>query len=269
MRPPSLHEVQRLFWDSFAVHPRRDSIAPAFVRLIDGADDSERKTRIRVYADAYYLRLRDVLCEDFPRLAAMLGIEQFDEIVRDYLEAFPSEHPSVRHLGRALPEFFRRRNDLSKCLADLAELEWARVEVFDAPDSECATIDDFVSIPANTWPAIRFSAIPAMRIVHVQYPVHQLWSGSKSLDVSPADTCLRVWRTSDWRIVHAPMDVREITGIQKMISGEPFAAICETFADLPEPEAAQEAATLLARWIEDGTIGRIDAGARIKSHSAA
>ena len=73
MPAPSLHEVQRLFWESVAVQPGRDSIAPAFVRLVRGHDDSDRKTRIGVYADAYYLRLRDVLREDFPRVAALLG----------------------------------------------------------------------------------------------------------------------------------------------------------------------------------------------------
>ena len=269
MRAQSLHEVQRLFWDSIAVRPCQDSIAPGFIRLIGGTDDSDRKTRICVYADAYYLRLRDVLREDFPQVAAILGPEQFDEVVRDYIEAFPSEHPSVRHLGRALAEFFRRRNDMPTCLADLAELEWARVEVFDAPDAECVTIDDLVSIPVGSWPTICFAAIPAMRTVLAQYPVHQLWSGSKSLEVSPAETRLRVWRASDCWILHAPMDVREIAGIQKMISGEPFAAICETFADLPELEAAQEATALLARWIEDGIIARIDAGAWTMNHSAA
>jgi hypothetical protein len=41
------------------------------------------------------------------------------------------------------------------------------------------------------------------------------------------------------------------------ISGETFAAICETFADLPEMDAAREATGLLARWLEDGIIARI------------
>ena len=75
MPDPSLYEVQRLFWESVAVQPGRDSIAPAFVRLVRGNDDSDRKTRIGVYADAYYLRLRDVLREDFPRVAALVGPE--------------------------------------------------------------------------------------------------------------------------------------------------------------------------------------------------
>ena len=133
MPVPCLHEVQRLFWESIAVQPGRDSVAPAFVPLVRGCDESERKTRIRVYSDAYYLRLRDVLREDFPRVAALLGPERFEDAASGYLEVFPSTEPSVRHLGRALAEFLRGREEIPKCLADLAQLEWARVEVFDAP----------------------------------------------------------------------------------------------------------------------------------------
>ena len=257
MPAPSLHEVQRLFWESIAVQPRRDSIAPAFVRLVRGCDDSDRKTRIRVYSDAYYLRLRDVLREDFPRVAALLGPERFEDVVSGYLEVFPSKQPSVRHLGRALAEFLRQREDIPKCLADLAQLEWARVEVFDAPDAESATIGDFVSVPPDAWPALRFSTIPALQTLRAQYPVHQLWSGDESLDVAAANTSIRVWRAIDCHVFHAPMDERESVALHKMISGEPFAAICETFADLPAAEAAEEATALLARWIEDGIIRRV------------
>lgn len=257
MPAPSLHEVQRLFWESVAVQPGQDSIAPAFVRLVHGFDDSDRKTRIRVYSDAYYLRLRDVLREDFPRVAALLGPERFEDAASGYLEVFPSKQPSVRHLGRALAEFLRRREDIPKCLADLAQLEWARVEVFDAPDAESATMGDFVSVPPDAWPALRFSTIPALQTLRAQYPVHQLWSRDESLDVAAANTSIRVWRANDCRVLHAPMDERESAGLRKMISGEPFAAICETFADLPAAEAAEEATALLARWIEDGIIRRV------------
>ena len=257
MQTPSLHEAQRMFWESVGAWPGRDSIAPAFVRLVRGADDSDRKRRIRVYSDAYYLRLRDVLREDFPRSSSLFGAEQFDQVVASYLEEFPSEQPSIRHLGRALTEFLRQRKDIPKCLAGLAELEWARVEVFDAPDVECATIAELVSIRADAWPVLRFSTIPAIRIWLAQYPVHQLWSGNESLEVSAAETFMRVWRKNDFLVLHAPMDERESAALHKMISGEPFAAICETFADLPEIDAAREATALLARWLEDGIIVRI------------
>ena len=258
MPTPSLHEVQRLFWESVAVQPgRRDSIAPTFVRMVRGVDDSDRKARIRVYSDAYYLRLRDVLREDFPKVTALLGGERFDEVVAGYLHAFPSEQPSVRHLGRALAEFLRSCEHIPKCLADLAELEWARVEVFDAPDADCATIDELATVPPDAWPSLRFSTIPAIQTLRVQYPAHHLWSDSQSLEVPAAEASLRIWRKNDFQILHAPMDERESAALQKMISGESFATICEAFADLPETDAAQEATALLARWIEDGIIARI------------
>jgi len=53
-----------------------------------------------------------VLREDFPRLSALLGPERFEELARDYLRSHPSEHPSVRHLGRAMAGFLERRMDL-------------------------------------------------------------------------------------------------------------------------------------------------------------
>ena len=260
MPTPSLHEVQRLFWESVAVRPGRDSIAPALVRLVRGADDNDRKTRIRVYSDAYYLRLRDVLREDFPKVTTLLG-DRFDEVVAGYLETFPSEQPSVRHLGRALAEFLRSCEHIPKCLADLAELEWARVEVFDAPDAECATIDELASIPPDAWPSLHFSTIPAIQTLRAQYPVHQLWSGSESPGVSPTETDLRIWRKNDFLVLHAPMDERELVALHKLISGETFAAICETFADLSEMDAAREATGLLARWLEDGIVARIGGAA--------
>jgi len=228
--------------------------------LVRGCDDSDRKTRIRVYSDAYFLRLRDVLREDFPKVAALLG-DRFDEVVAGYLETFPSEQPSVRHLGRALAEFLQSREDIPKCLADLAELEWARVEVFDAPDAECATIDELATVPPDAWPALRFSTIPAIQTLRVQYPAHQLWSDSQSLEVPAAETSLRIWRKSDFLVLHAPMDERESAALHKLISGETFAAICETFADLSEMDAAREATGLLARWLEDGIVARIDGAA--------
>ena len=108
---------------------------------------------------------------------------------------------------------------------------------------------------------LSITTIPAIRIVRAHYRVHELCSGSKSLDVSAADTSLRVWRKDDFQVLHAPIDARESVALQKLVSGEPFAAMCEAFADLAELRAVQEATGLLARWIEDRIISRIDLAA--------
>lgn len=261
MASPPLREVQRLFWRSVTERPASNSFIPTFVALVCGHDDAERKTRIQVYSDAYYLRLRDVLRDDFPQLAALLGLDRFDSLVKDYLEVHTSEHPSVRHLGRSLAEFLRRRRDLPGCAADLAVLEWARVEVFDAPDAECLGISDLIAIPAEAWPTLCFTPICALQTVFADYPVHQLCGDSEGWDVAKRRTSLRVWRAQDYSVRHTPMDERETTALEKLVAGEPFAAICGAFVELPETEATQQAGGLFARWIEDGIIASAAAAA--------
>src|SRR5438093_7021934 len=96
---PSLRELQRLFWRSLADAPGGGSPAPGLVELVAPRATLDVGARVGVYADAYFGRLRDVLREDFPHVAALLG-PRFEETARGYLRAHPSEHPSVRHLGR-------------------------------------------------------------------------------------------------------------------------------------------------------------------------
>ena len=130
----SLRELQQLFWRSLA--DEWDTIAPELVEAVLPSSTLDSSARVQVYAGAYSSRLLDVLHEDFPRLAALLGRDGFEQIARDYLRSHPSEHPSLRHLSRAMAAFLERRTDLPPYLADLARLEWARIDVFDAPDAE-------------------------------------------------------------------------------------------------------------------------------------
>ena len=108
----NLRELQHLFWGSLVGDPGDPGIAPDLAEAVAPSSTLDSAARIEVYADAYFSRLLDVLREDFPRLSALLGPERFEELARDYLRSHPSEHPSVRHLGRAMAGFLERRMDL-------------------------------------------------------------------------------------------------------------------------------------------------------------
>ncbi|HOU66643.1 MAG TPA: DNA-binding domain-containing protein, partial [Thermomonas sp.] len=53
--------------------------------------------RLRIHADAYRLRLIEVLANDYPVTAALLDEDRFDDAALGYLQAHPSTHPSLRH----------------------------------------------------------------------------------------------------------------------------------------------------------------------------
>jgi len=255
MPTPDLRELQGLFWRSISADPA--GVAPALLEVLEPSATLGAAERLRVYADAYFGRLHDVLAEDFPRVAALLGGERFEDVVREYLTSHPSTHFSVHHLGRDLAAAIAQRTDLPPYLADLARLEWARREVFDARDCEFLTADALQAVSPADWPRLRFAPIPALAILRADWPVHEVWGGTETASV-PAATCIRVWRSQDFRVYHAPMDARDAEALDRLIAGEPFGIICTAFDDLAPLEGAQRATALLARWLDDGIIAGVD-----------
>ncbi len=77
------------------------------------------------------------------------------------------------------------------------------------------------------------------------WPVHRLWADAAAL--VPARTALRIWREGFF-VYQTAMDPAEEAALDRLVAGEPFAAVCEGF------DAPAEAAALLLRWIEDGII---------------
>jgi hypothetical protein len=255
MPAPGLRELQRLFWRSISAG--REGAAPALLDVSEPSATLGSAERLRVYADAYFWRLHDVLAEDFPRVAAILGPERFEELAREYPRSHPSTHPSVRHLGRGFAAAIAQRADLPPYLGDLARLEWARREVFDAPDCEPLTADALRVMGCADWPQLRFTPIPALAIVRAEWPVHEAW-GADDAASDRAATSIRVWRGQDYRVYHAPMDARDAAALDRLIAGEPFGAVCAAFDDLAPVEGAERATALLERWLEDGIIARVD-----------
>lgn len=256
MDKPGLRDLQGAFWHAVSTDP---GVLAADATLLATAAPSanlDASARLQVYVDAYFSRLRDVLADDFPRLATTLGATRFDELAREYLRAEPSTNPSLRHLGDALPAFVQARVALPSYLADLARLERARTEVFDAPDDASLTVADLHTIPAEAWPALRFTPIRALTVVRLDWPVLDLWHDPQARPTGPATTMVRVWRSTDFRVFHAALDPRAARALEGLVGGAPFGAFCGTFGDLPAAEAARQATALLARWLEDGLLAR-------------
>ena len=253
MRSPSLRELQSAFWRSIT----STRVDRRLLGLVEPSATLVPAARVGVYADAYLSRLREVLAEDFPRLATILGPDRFTELVRDYLTRHPSTNPSVRHLGRDMARYLAERMDVPPCLADLARLEWARTEVFDAPDSDVLTTDDLRAVPPADWPGLRFAPIPALIVLHADWPVHELWGGADVSQLSASPTVIRVWRDPTDAVFHAGTDAGVATALERLLAGEPFAAVCGVLAEVPPLEAARHATALLARCVEDGLIARV------------
>ena len=251
MPTPSLRELQRAFWRSIASQPGAAAVAErVLLETVRPTPTLAPAERVHIYAGMYFWRIVEALREDFPKVATVLGADGFAELVRGYIAAHPSTEPSIRHVGRALPDFLGGYQPAY--LADLARLESMRLHVFDAPDAAPLTAADLRRVAVEEWPDLRFTVVPACAHLVTAWPVHRLWADPTTA-LAPARSALRVWREG-FIVFHVAMDPVEEQAFDRLVAGEAFAAICEGFDD---PAAA---AALLLRWVEDGIIAGASCG---------
>jgi len=129
--------------------------------------------RLAVYQDMYSIRMSEALEADYPALAHFLGRERWEGLVRDYLEAHPSTSYTLNVLGRALPEWLRGAEGLPRrgfCL-DLARLEWAMTEAFDAADTPPLGETALASVAPGDWPGVRLVPGASVRLLELRWNV--------------------------------------------------------------------------------------------------
>jgi hypothetical protein len=272
-----LGELQLRFFS--ALDPASPPIDAALLAAVNGTGSLDAAQRIRIYADMYRARLVDVLREDYPRVAATVGDADFAALAFRYLTRHPSTHPSVRYVGRRFAGWIAGEATVAPHLADLARLEWARVEVFDAADAEPLRLADLEPLPPHEWPALHLRLIPACLVLESAWPVHEIWASAdpeaqadapaddgatadKAADRAPEawtrePTVVRVWREG-FSVSHAAMGPDEQRAFRVLARGEAFADICAAIEDgLDADTAARQVGAILLRWLEDGLIARL------------
>ena len=232
-----------------------------------GGPHADLDTMLRIYRNAYTLRLTGILRSDYSRLDKLAGDETFNRIAAAYLAAHPSTFFSVRWVGAALPGFLAaaepwRRNPE---LAQLARLEWAQVMAFDAADAPLSVRDDVATVAPDDWPGLSFVPHASVQVLSISPDIFALWEaldGDEPIAARPAQFAANaphlVWRLGlDVKL--RPLEADEGDAFAAAIAGENFAAICERLAQhVGEERAAMRAAELLVRWIDNGMIGRVD-----------
>ena len=216
--------------------------------------------RLGAYYNAYRIRLIDCLAVDYAALEKHLGREAFENLALDYLDRFPSTHPSVRWFGRHLPEYMREyyAGDEHEFLHELACYEWAQSLVFDAADAaRLVQLEDIAEIAPADWPALEFRFKPALRWLDLRWNVpayeNALDGGGDPPGLLRAEHPQRwlLWRQqmkTHWR----SLEVHEAWAIEQAAAGACFAEICEGLLEWIDAEqVALVAAGFLKQWVSD------------------
>ncbi len=240
--------------------PHGDSLSA----LVRGDERVSAAGRLEIYANAYFYRILDCLRQDLPALAACLGDDGFHDLITAYLFRHPPRHPSLRHAGDRLAEFladaaaepFLRRCPFAR---DLARLEWALVDAFDANDAPTLSREALTRVAPEDWSTLCFVFHPSLRILDLHWPVDRVrdrWDRDGQvptrLEPTPGSVC--VWRR-DERVFQRPIERPEGEALHLARSGASFATLCEQISRQVGDDAAPErAAALLSGWQGDGLL---------------
>jgi hypothetical protein len=250
----TLAETQALFHEAITggepVAPERLEACFAGTPALPAAE------RVAIYADMYLWRLVEALRETFPSLARHLGDETFAALAEDYLRRNPSDHHDVARVGRRLAAFLRQFPDPERPdLADLAELEWARQQVFFAPPAQAAGPEAFAGLDAGDFSRTGVSLSPALGLLTLDHDPAPLWrrieDGEPPAPPSPGPATVAVWR-SGFQVFHAALPPDEAGALERAAAGDSLAAICAAFDGRDQPAVAAHAA--LSSWLAEGWI---------------
>ena len=131
--------------------------------------------RLEIYQGMYLMRMEEALESDYPGLKHFLGERRFFELVRDYVQVHPSRSYTLNRLGDFFPEFVgsaASRLPRRAFCHDLARLELAAAQVFDAEETETLSAEAVAAVPAEAWASARLHPIAAFRVLDLRYPAN-------------------------------------------------------------------------------------------------
>ena len=247
-----LHDLQKTFAEALVVPTSIAEDAKWRSRGDTAFTGNDRVTpigQLDIYREQFWIRHVNCLREDFPVLLALVGDEKFEAIVADYLAAFPPKKFQLRHLGENLADFLR--DDL---LADLARVEWAFIDAFDAPDAPPLDPTTIATITEDEWPNARLVLHPSLQLLRLAYPTNQMrdaWWTDK--DKRPIERVSReaanvvVYRHKSMLLYTEVMDALPFEMLSLLASGKSLGEAGDALA-ASHPDRASEIESSIGEW---------------------
>jgi hypothetical protein len=219
---------------------------------------------VEIYRRNMLANLGGALAATFPVVERLVGEAFFREAARTFVLAHPSRSGDLNEYGEAFADFLaaypHARN--LRYLADVARLEWACHESYQAADAGLLDLASLGTVAADAYPRIRFVLHPAVRLVRSPHAIEAIWSanqpgldgtpdrdaGPDAVVVSREGGAIRVKRVEDGEFKFLEALAKDAT-------------LEEASAVMGEAFAAQFLAEGLARLVRDGVIAGFSVGA--------
>ncbi|HET9933933.1 MAG TPA: DNA-binding domain-containing protein [Polyangiaceae bacterium] len=228
-------------------------------RYLTGNDRLSPVEQLEIYREQFWLRHTQALVEDFPGVGGIVGQTGWERLAEGYLSAFVPTSYTLRNLGEKFADFVASQTDVEHhaLVTDMARLEWAYVELFDAEDPPPLSLEELGKYGEEELGRARLRLSPGVRLLNVSFPVVELrkqilLAEGTAVPLPSPESCNLVVYRADLAILHERLDEEAFTLLDALSRGESLMHACESACALgPEATAhvAEHVGEWLARWV--------------------
>jgi hypothetical protein len=227
--------------------------------------------RIGIYHEMYLLRMTEALESDYPALAHFFGETRFTALVRDYVRAHPSRSYTLNVLGRSLADWLGEAPGVPRrgFCRDLARLEWAVAEAFDAAEAPRLAPQALEAVAPDAWEELRLVPSPALRLVELRWNANEWLDSAKGDDHDHPkprrrDAWVAVFRQS-YAVYRRELSHPAFQLLSDLAGGSSVGSALQAALGrrgTPGPEALTR---WFQEWASDGLFTRLEVAARPRS----
>lgn len=165
--------------------------------------DARSARRFRVYRNNMRHALITALADGFPVVRRLVGEDAFVGTAKLFVEAHPPRDRALATFGAEFADFLDGFEPARSVpyLADIARLEWARVEAAHAADAPPLAPARLAAL-GDRIVEVRFRAHPAARLIASEHPVLAIWQANVA--EHEADGVREIPARSDWVLITRP-----------------------------------------------------------------
>jgi hypothetical protein len=218
--------------------------------------------RLEIYAYMYYARLVEVMEGEYPTTRQVLGAPAFAAACRRFVAKNPSRTRTLNSMSAKFPDFLARtlpktnRNGLA---VDVARIERAMEDVFDAPRAEPMTAAQFAALGAGATGRARLRVTPALRMLRLRYPANDYMTavrrGDKPRIPRPRATAVIVFRRG-FQVFRRDQEPEQWKLLASLVAGKPLAAAVRTSVR-GGGASAERVAKRIGRWFEEWSAAQL------------
>jgi hypothetical protein len=256
-----------------ALRRRRDlstdpEIVPLAEAIIQPTPHFSSSRHLEIYREQFWLRHTEALLEDFPGVAGTLGQADWERLTEEYLLAHPPTSYGLRELGEKLPGFVETASFLPhrELVTDMARLEWAHIELFDAADAPRLDVTALAGLDEAELAGSRLRISPLVRLLRMSYLVTELRgrllrASGCTASLPEPDAANLVVHRHELTIVHHRLRPAPFALLEALARDATLSEACEVACAVGSGatrEVESDVATWFADWVSRGFIVGID-----------